>query len=53
MREKHLFKRANKNISLRRIINDEKNREDIIKSLHDELNHKRKKKIYKKIANRY
>ena len=35
-------------MSLRRVIDDEKNRENIVKSLHDEEDDKRKKKYIEK-----
>ena len=48
IKEKHLFKWVNKNMSLRRVINDDEDREKIVRFLHDESEHKNKKKRIKK-----
>ena len=40
VRDKHLFKRINKNVLLRKIINDAKNQIIILKQFHDENEHR-------------
>jgi hypothetical protein len=49
----HLFRRNSKNVSSRRIVNQLKDRFRIIQKLHDESEHRDKKNIYRRIADRY
>ena len=53
IRDQHLFRKVNKNMFLRRVIDKNENKDHIIKKLHDEEDHRDKKKIYRKVANRY
>lgn len=48
-----IYRRKNKNVFARKIINDEKSRQQILKNLHDNDEHRKREEIYKKIANRY
>jgi hypothetical protein len=49
----HLFRRNNKNVSSRRVVNRLKNKFHIIQKLYDESEHRNKKDIYRRITNRY
>ena len=53
MQNDQLFRRNNKNVSLRRVIDNEKKRFRILEQLHDESDHRDKEKIYRKVADRY
>ena len=53
IRKKHLFKRINKNVSMRRVIDDQAIKTQILKIMHEKSDHKKKKKIYQKIATKY
>jgi hypothetical protein len=50
---RHLFRWNSKNVSSRRIVNRLKNKFRIIQKLHDESEHRDKKDIYRRIADRY
>ncbi len=51
VKEKRLFRKINKNISLRKIVNRTKDKNRIVKSLHNKNNYKKRKNIYRRIAN--
>ena len=53
IRDKQLFKRANKNVFLKRIVDEIKNQQKILKQLHDENEYKNQKNIYRRVTNRY
>ena len=42
----HFFKRANKNISLRRVINDEQIQKNIMQALYKKNGYREKERIY-------
>ncbi len=48
-----LFRRNNKNVSMRRIIDNFEKRLRIFETLHDENDHRNRKKIYQRVADRY
>jgi hypothetical protein len=49
----HLFRRNSKNVSSRKVVNRLKNKFRIIQKFHDESEHRDKKNIYCRIADRY
>ena len=49
----HLFRRNNKNVSLKRIVDNLEERKQIMKTLHDESDHRDREETYKKIVDRY
>ena len=51
--EGHLFKRANKNVPLRRVVDIEEDRRKILKAAHEESGHRGKEGTYRRIADRY
>ena len=53
IRDKQLFRRINKNMSLRRVIDNDEDKNNIVESLHDESEHRDKKNIYRKMIDRY
>jgi hypothetical protein len=53
VQNKHLFRRNNKNVSLKRVINDSEERFRIIQQLHDESDHREREETYKRIIDRY
>ena len=53
VRDRHLFKRVNKNVSLRKVIDKAENQAIILKQLHDESEHCEWKEIYRRVTNRY
>ena len=53
IRKRQFFRRMNKNVSMRRVVNDLEQRQQILQSLHDQSEHREKEKIYHKIAIRY
>ena len=53
VRDRHLFKRVNKNVSLRKVIDKTENQVIILKQLHDESEHRGRKKIYRRVTNKY
>jgi len=46
-----LFRKTNKNMSLRKVINLIENKNYIVKSLYNENNYKDRENIYRRIAN--
>ena len=53
IRDKQLFRRVNKNMSFRQIIDSDENKNNIVESLHDKSEHRDKKDIYRKMIDRY
>ena len=53
IRKKHLFRRINKNVSMRRMIDDRIIKTQILETMHEKSDHKKKKRIYQKIATKY
>ena len=53
VRERHLFRRNNKNVPMRRVVDDDKERQEIIEQLHDESGHKGREGTYRRINDRY
>ena len=53
IRDKQLFKRTNKNVSLKQIIDEIKNQQKILEQLHDEDEHKNRENIYRRVVDRY
>ena len=53
VRDRHLFKRVNKNVLLWKVINKAKNQAIILKQLHNESEHRERKEIYRCVTNRY
>ena len=51
LQNEHFFYRNNKNVFFKQIINDFENRFRILQQLYDKINNK--KKIYRKVTNRY
>ena len=48
IRKKHLFRRMNKNVFMRQIIDDLTIKTQIFKAIHKKFNHKKTKKFIKK-----
>ena len=48
-----LFRRNNKNVPIRRVVDDDKERQEIMEKLHDESGHKGREGTYRRIADRY
>ena len=53
VRDRHLFRRVNKNVLLRKIIDKTENQTIILKQFHDESEHRGREKIYRYIINKY
>ena len=53
VRDRHLFKRVNKNVLLRKIIDKIKNQTIILKQHHEKNEHCERKEIYRRRTNRY
>ena len=53
IRDKQLFKRTNKNVFFKRVIDEIKNQQKILEQLHDENEHKNRKNIYRRVTDRY
>ena len=53
IRKKHLFWRMNKNLFIRRMINDQIIKTKIFETRHEKSYHREKKEIYQKIATKY
>ena len=53
IRDKQLFKRVNKNVFFKRIVDEIKDQQKILKQLHDEDGHKNWKNIYWRVTDRY
>ena len=50
IRKKRLFRRMNKNVSMRQIIDDRTIKTQILEAMHEEFDYRKKKRIYQKIA---
>ena len=53
VRDRHLFKRVNKNVLLRKVIDKTENQAIILKQLHDENEHRGRKEIYRRVTDKY
>ena len=53
VRDRHLFRRVNKNVLLRKVIDKAENQTIILKQLHDENEHREQKEIYRHVTDRY
>ncbi len=53
IQDKHLFKRFNKTASVWRMMNLQEERSNILQKLHDESDHRERKKTYRKMIDRY
>ena len=53
VRNRHLFRRANKNIPMRRVVDDKTQRTAIIEELHDQSGHRGRESTYRRVADRY
>ena len=53
IQKKHLFRRINKNISMRKMIDNLIIKTQILEIMHEKFNHRKEKKIYQKIATKY
>ena len=53
IQKKHLFRRMNKKVFLRKMIDDLIIKIQIVEINHEKSNHKEKKEIYQKIATKY
>jgi hypothetical protein len=51
--KRHLFKKVNKNISLRRVMNLEINQARILKAAHEGSDHKKKEETYRRMIDKY
>ena len=50
---RHLFRRARKRVPQTRVLDDPAEREEVLKSLHDQAGHKGRESTYHKVAERY
>ena len=53
IRDKQLFKQANKNVFFKRVIDEIENQQKILKQLHDKNEHKSRENIYRRVTDRY
>ena len=53
VRDRHLFKRVNKNVLLRKIIDKTENQVIILKQLHNKDEHRKREEIYRRMINKY
>jgi hypothetical protein len=53
VRGKVLFRRADRNNSIRRVVDDAGEREKILKVLYDDTGYKGRETIYRRVADRY
>ena len=53
IRKKHLFRRMNKNVFMRQMIDDQAIKTQILEAMHEESDHREKEEIYQKIATKY
>ena len=53
IRDEFLFRRVNKNMSLRRVVNKKEDRTTILRTLYEEIRHRKRKETYRRVANRY
>jgi hypothetical protein len=51
--EGHLFKRASKNMPLRRVVDSEEDRAKILQAAHEESGHRGREGTYRRVADRY
>jgi hypothetical protein len=49
----HLFRRASKNVPIRRVVDDPADRETIMKALHEDSGHRGREGTYRRVADRY
>jgi hypothetical protein len=49
----HLFRRASKNIPLRRVVDNETDRSSILRALHEDSGHRGREGTYRRVADRY
>jgi hypothetical protein len=49
----HLFRRASKNVPIRRVVDDPEDRSAILYALHEDCGHRGKEGTYRRIADRY
>jgi hypothetical protein len=49
----HLFKKANKNIPLRRVVDSKEDQDRILRSAHEESGHRGREGTYRRVADRY
>ena len=48
-----LFRRNNKNVPIRRVVDKKENQQEIMRALHDETGHKGREGTYRRVADRY
>ena len=53
IRDRHLFRRANKNIPIRRVIDSVSHRQQILKQLYNQEGHRGREETYRRVADRY
>ena len=53
VQDSHLFRRASKNVPLRRVVDATADRQLILKSLHEESGHRGQEGTYRRVADRY
>ena len=53
VRDRHLFKRINKNVLLQKIIDKAENQAIILKQLYNESEHREREKTYRRVTNKY
>lgn len=53
VRDGHLFRRASKNMPVRRVVDSTEQRNEIFRSLHDDAGHRGNEGTYRKVADRY
>ena len=53
IRNKQLFKHANKNVFLKWVVDEIENQQKILKQLHDEDKYKDRKNIYRRVTDKY
>ena len=53
IRKKHLFRRMNKNVFMRKVIDGLIIKTQIFEAMHEKTDHKKKKETYQKIATKY
>jgi hypothetical protein len=53
VQNRHLFRRASKNVPIRRVIDDPDDRSSILHALHEDCGHRGKEGTYRRVADRY
>ena len=53
VRDRHLFRRVNKNVLLRKVIDKAENQAIILKQLYDKNEHRGREEIYRRVTNKY